>query len=95
MLRSFVRYYSDPKTNKILTQNLDRGAYSMLDENLANYTYSTKDAMLIGMYDHLLIKSTETHFLYTGKHHGEDEKDMKRENFLKVVISAMNGFDTV
>jgi hypothetical protein len=79
MFRSFVRYYSDPKTNKILTENLDRGMYSMLDSNNADYTYATKDAMLKGMYENLLI----------------DDKDTNRENFFKVVISAMDGSDTV
>jgi hypothetical protein len=85
MLRSFVRYYSDPKTNKILTQNLDREMYSMMDTN-ASRNYATEDDMLKGMYENLMTATIaiDDHFIKAD-----------RNNFFKVAISAINGFETV
>jgi len=40
MLRNFVRFYSDPKTNLIKTSDLDRNMYSMLDDGIIRYRLS-------------------------------------------------------
>lgn len=44
-----IRYYVDPKTNKLFDHDLDRRFYSLTAEPKASFTYGNKEDLLYGL----------------------------------------------
>jgi hypothetical protein len=58
MIRILYRYYVNTKTNQILTDNLDRGKYSLAIDS-SKFSYKTLDDMLIALAHEIFAAQPE------------------------------------